>query len=189
MLTERGFMNFWMIFCLFLLSSCSSYTPSVWVKISNEIDKQYMADMSKIGFVVYGSGGGMKDDAELVCMHFMCRGMPNVGMAREMFVLAMQDLTARYNECAEIRPYLHNFPFNHTNVRMGMRFETPLEDKLKEEVVIHMFNLGDGVYYYAYDPENVDDLKCIHAERYSEALKALKENYPSGYFDGHPIKE
>ena len=179
----------WVSFCLFLLSGCSFYRPPLWVDISDGIEKQYVADMNKIGFVLCAFGGSMAEDVERVNLHFMCKGVPNVEMARALFALAMQDLTARYNECAEIRPYLHNFPFNHTNVKMGMFFKMPLEDKLKEEVVVYMFNLGDNVYYHAYDPDNVNNLKCIHEELYPEALKALKKNYPSGCFDGHPIKE
>lgn len=172
----------YLILLMMLISFVGCSTSPPWVTTSHTISDDFIQDMGKCGWQVYGTGGGMMNDIKSVSLSFQTRYTPDISMARAIFVYSMEDLLDRYNSSESARPYLHNFPFTNKNIDLSLRFLALDGGRPPEGLVTYVTNFNGIVMYCSFDPDpnNVNELKVLLKEPYEEALRIiLTEGLPN----------
>jgi hypothetical protein len=158
---------------LFLLFPVLLVANQEYISLSHKISDQFVKDYSKrTGVNITGSGGGMMDDIDLICLTFEGRQRLDVSGARRLYVDGVEDLLSRYNTSKIVRPYLHNFPFTIDNLRFMLGFEDGYGKHLASGFVALVLCANGKIYYCYYDP-GVDELLDLHEETYEEALRIV----------------
>lgn len=164
---------------LFLLSSCIFRDErSEHVKIAEKLRGQISREIQqKFHVTQIGSGGGMRDTVNLICLAFDYRN-PTMTQdeARELIVPILQLFLQRINENEEIRPYLKNYPFLIDNIEVSIIIHD-YEGRILVDpsVAIVSSCLGD-VSYAILHPEGLYKEKNKYRETYAEAIEKYNKN-------------
>lgn len=100
---------------------------------------------------VNAKGGGMMRDVKLVSYQFGFERAVSLEEARTLLVDCMQRVLRTFNEDEKVRPYLHNYPMDSNNLRLGIVFTDDLgRDHLTPNVCYCFLFERDGETYIHY---------------------------------------
>jgi hypothetical protein len=138
--------------------------------LEKEMKKQY-------GFICIGEGGGMPYDIEEIGMRFLREQQTSIDEARELEIRATERFVEIINNHKEIRPYLRDYPWNHSRARVTIAFRNE-KGKDYPEGVTFILQARDKMFYFGPEraPNDVDNV--IKEEPYAEAKKIV-ESSPS----------
>ncbi len=169
--------KFGLVFCVaFLIFSSFGYQSPVYVKLAHKITEKTARELkAQKNLFLVGTGGQMMDDIQMMMMGFNCYKVLDIETARKLLVDAVQVYLSFINSNAEIRPYLHNYPFTAQNVEIVIYFYNPDGSEVPhEKIVIAAVNQGKVVYYV--DDLEKNNIKTIYEESYEKALDAISSN-------------
>jgi len=160
---------------LFLFTSCAMRDAN-YCKMSDRIVSSYIKEFAKPrNLMLSGYGGAMMDDIQEISLRFLSFSALNVDEARVLYVEMMEEFLCRINHHEEIRPYLHNFPFDVNNLDLTIGWINSDRRITKDGHMALMF-IGNNhtIYYEAYDP-NTEDFYTLCKESYEEARRTVQE--------------
>src|ERR1700738_1559305 len=162
------------LFTLKLMSNETSY----YIKLVDRITNELIQEMEKDGFFVKSYGGAMMNDVEEIILGFNSNKTPSVDEARVMYVSGIEKLLTQVNQNKEIRPYLHNYPFNVNNLAYRIGFKKIPMDSTGVAPIAFVFYTRNKIYYCMYDPafKDTNPLQTVYKEPYEEALKIVRDS-------------
>jgi len=119
----------------------------------------------KNGLILLGTGGRMMDDIKLMSMAFEYHEAGNIETARKLLLDSTKEYLSKINASERIRPYLHNYPFTPTNIKIEIYFRGIAKSDSAEDKV-DIAALSDGMFFYFVKDENSTALKLIKEESY-----------------------
>ncbi len=167
MLNKKVFFLFF-----FLFASCN--TPPNYERMSDRMVSKYVKEIKKeYGFQVDVIGGGMMGAVNLVTIGFAVQQNVDKNQGRRIAVECVEKLLKKYNENEQIRPFLKNYPFDTSNIKMYLSFIDENRDRVDKKYIA-LITIGNNVVCYSkYDPETkwfFDDQE----ESYDEALRIVE---------------
>ena len=167
---KKFFLSLFFNFCL--ITSCSTQPPeerpdyaiiahNLRVDVGNLLSKKY--NLNFIGF-----SGSMMDDVKEIGLSFRCTQKTTIEEARPLVIACAEELLHQVNANEEIRPYLHNYPFESKNISIEIFLCAPG----KPETLPYLDLVGakrGNIYYYS------NDIMIIHKESYDKAKKIIDE--------------
>ncbi len=117
-----------------------------------------------------GSGSQMMDEIKMLALSFNYYEPVNEEKARELLLVATQELINAVNEEPRIRPFLGNYPFEPKNVEIRIFFYNHDGSKVASETLCNVSAL-EGDLDYLVDGPKYPLFKCILKESYEEALQ------------------
>ncbi|MCH9625437.1 MAG: hypothetical protein S4CHLAM123_06110 [Chlamydiales bacterium] len=165
------------LFLTFLLLSVTSCTirEANYCKMSDCIVSNYVKEFARPReLMLSSSGGAMMDDIQEVFLSFLSFRALNIDEARVLYVEMMEEFLYRINHHEEIRPYLHNFPFEEKNFELSIGFEDS-DRRITRDGHVAMVFIGNNhtVYYDAYDSD--EGFYTLCKESYEEARRIVQE--------------
>jgi hypothetical protein len=152
--------------------SCSKQSPHVVE--AHRVMSRHIEDVEKDGKVfVFGTGGAMMDDIQMLALNFFSYETLDVNQARRLIVNGIESLLERVNNDPKIRPYLHDYPFTVENLRYGISFRDSNIRSLNPPYIAFVFTCNKDLHYKKNDPvtnQYVDD----YEESYEEALAIVR---------------
>lgn len=79
----------------------------------------------KYGLEPSGVGGSMDEDVKSLFLGLTCNKEINLTDARKLIVTCAKEYMYEINNNKDLKPYLHNFPFNEQNIQLSIIFRTP----------------------------------------------------------------
>jgi hypothetical protein len=156
---------------LLLQSSCSSYESPRYVKIAHSITNQTAKKLGKEkGLSLCGTGGGMMNDVKFMMMAFSYPKSIDVKEARDLLIYSAEAYLSAINNNAEIRPFLHNYPFTADNIEIVIYFPN-----VKNSNLLHIACANKGRVSYKIDDPETQQLKNILVESYETSLQIYRE--------------
>ena len=156
----------------FLFISCN--TPPNYERMSDKIMSEYIKEIKKeYGFRQNIIGGGMMGAVNLVTIGFSIQQNVDKDQGRKIAVECVEKLFKKYNENEQIRPFLKNYPFNTSNIKMYLGFVDKEGDRVDKKYIALITVGNNAVCYSKYDPETkwfFDDQE----ESYDEALRIVE---------------
>ncbi len=167
------------LFCL-LVPLLMAYREPQYCKMVDQITKSYLKEYVKPRRMMQTEyGGEMMDDIQKIFLSFVSFETLNVDQARILYVEMMEEYLKRVNNHEKVRPHLHNFPFEESNIKLMLSFENPdLTIKGDGNVALMSIAKNSTIYFAAFNP-TTEKFYTIHEETYSEALKLMKEGASS----------
>ena len=122
-----------------------------------------------------GTGGRMMGDIQAVGLEFQYFHLVNLEESRKLLVYAIQIFLKNINGNKEIRPYLHEYPFNTKNIEITIWIYQP-DGYEPAPGNIQCVTLRSNTLLYKIATLNKSgDWPILHEETYEEALKVLAE--------------
>ena len=151
---------------------CSSvgYQSPRYVKLAHEITAstaKKLEEEKKLYLI--GTGGRMMYDIKMMAMTFNYYCEVDLKRARELIVFATNEYLGDINNNQEIRPYLHEYPFNAKNVDIMIFVYHPDRSELPPEKSYCITSWNGVVKYYT----RCDRDHPIFKETYEEALNEV----------------
>lgn len=141
-----------------------------WIELSHKISDPFVKQYAqRANLSLFGSGGGMVHDIDLICLTFRGRQRLNLSEARKLYVDGVEDLLNRYNKSTFVRPYLHNFPFTIHNLSFKVIFEDRPGKFVPSNFIAGVLCIN-GIVYYLNEDHELGKLMDLHEESYEEAL-------------------
>ncbi|MCH9625438.1 MAG: hypothetical protein S4CHLAM123_06120 [Chlamydiales bacterium] len=164
------------VLCLLpiLFTSCTIREAN-YCKISNRIAGSYVTEFAKPReLMLSGYGGAMMDDIQEISLRFLSFRALNIDEARVLYVEMMEEFLCRINHHEEIRPYLHNFPFDINNVALTIGWINS-DRKITRDGHMALMFIGNNhtIYYEAYN--STEGFYTLHKESYEEARRIVQE--------------
>ena len=157
----------------FFFTSCHTRQPE-YIRLSDGISGPYAKELKKEkGLNLDGSGGSMMDDVKKVNATYLSFAKLSVNEARNLYVEVVEGYLERYNRDEQIRPYLHNYPFNSRNIGLMITFEDEYHRRREGEDVTLMFMNEGNIVYRGYD-HNKEEFVPLHRESYEEAVRIVR---------------
>jgi hypothetical protein len=165
-----------LILLFFCLIGCSFSEPK-YCKLSDRLFIPYNRELKSKGLYLIGSGGAMMDDIQKVNATYISYQQLNVEQARELYVDVMEGYISRYNQNAEIRPYLHTYPVTVENFSVMIGFENEKHSHMGNGfVALMLIGKNNKLFYRAYDPQT-DKFIPLNEEPYEVARQiVIKDN-------------
>ena len=139
---------------------------------ANEITNTFRKQQSKKHQLsIYGKGGSMPDDVRSLYVYLESDRKLDLPEARKLIVQVVLDFLQAINTDARLRQYARNWPFNETNVRVGIRFSQ--RNKYMDPPYIAYVFILDGTIYYEQNNPQTDRFVDFHKEPYSEAVRIV----------------
>ncbi len=166
--------NLFLISGLILLSSFGIREAN-YCKTARQIVSKYVKEFAiPRRLMLSGRGGAMMDDIQEIFLDFLSFDKLNVEEARVLYVEMMEEFLCRINAHEKIRPYLHNYPFEESNVKLRIGFDDSERKILADGHVAQMSIAKNHILYFAaFDPDK-DDFYSLHREPYEEARKIVE---------------
>ncbi|MCH9625439.1 MAG: hypothetical protein S4CHLAM123_06130 [Chlamydiales bacterium] len=165
------------VLCLLpiLFTSCTIREAN-YCKMSNRIASSYAKEFAKPReLMLTGYGGAMMNDIQEVSLRFLSFNALNVDEARVLYVEMMEEFLCRINRNEEIRPYLHNFPFEEDNLKLSIGFEDSNRKITGDGHVALMSIARDHILFFAaYDPVK-EEFYTLYEAPYEEALRIVQD--------------
>ena len=161
--------------CILLFVSTTSEGAN-YCKMTDQIVKNYIKEYAiPRGLCADGYGGSFMHNVHVISLDFVSNQALSVAEARILYIEMMEEFLHRINMNSKIRPYLHNYPFDHKNFELNISFRNKNKRVLQPECVAFMFYIDrkNTLYYDAYDPQQ-REFYSIHTESYEEALEIVK---------------
>lgn len=158
---------------IFFLFNSFAHREANYCKMSDRIVNSYYKEFAKPrNLILTGSGGRMMKDIKEVELRFLSFDALNVDEARILYVEMMEEFLYLINCHEKIRPHLHTFPFNVSNIKLTIGFEDP-KRKITGDGHVALIFIGRNrtLFYEAYDP--ITKFYTLHKEPYEEALKIV----------------
>ncbi len=163
--------------CL-ILSCCEipNHTSPRYVTLSDEILHQTAQQLEKERELIpIGNMGQMMGDIQAVGLEFQYFHLVNLEESRKLLVYAIQIFLKNINGNKEIRPYLHEYPFNTKNIEITIWIYQP-DGYEPAPGNIQCVTLRSNTLLYKIATLNKSgDWPILHEETYEEALKVLAE--------------
>lgn len=167
------------IFLFFMLIAVGQahavrYTPLVNAVV-NECSKELLRS-NKLSLVGRGTNGPA--DVKAISAHYVMtvkdQERVDVEHARRIYLKILNEYIKRTNANKEIRPLLHNYPFNELNFEISLSFEDSAGNRINPDNIAFMFNGKGVIYYEKYDINSKPDPFIeVHKETYAEAMQIL----------------
>jgi len=122
-------------------------------------------------FILSGLGTAMPDDIRRFNLHFIANQEVNLEEARRLYINSTQKLLKMINSNEQIRPYLHNYPFNENNIDFTITFHDHYDDRVPPPNIAFVFIIDGTIIYDTY----YGKYQTTHKETYEEALKMVNE--------------
>ncbi|MCB1067832.1 MAG: hypothetical protein KDK56_06565 [Simkania sp.] len=162
---------------IFISGTKMEYVIPPYEKMANQITAE-TADRIRTQFNLdpVGSGGAMMHDVKVMALSFNCYRPLSIDESRELVINCVNEYLKSVNENKEIRPYLHNFPFNEQNIELVIFiFEDNKFTKIQSGQVSSVSTLNGKIRYKTRSAEDQYKREILHQETYEEALRILKE--------------
>jgi hypothetical protein len=148
--------------------------PSKKGTLANEVTNRAFARLKmEKGLYPFGSGAEMMYQIKMLALAFQYYKEINIEEARELLISAGAVFLDIINNNEEIRPFLHNYPFNPENVEIEIVLKKPDGSKLSSEKLC-IITMADGMLKYKIDYPEKYTLLTIHKETYAEAISKLQ---------------
>jgi len=157
--------------------------PGKRVIPGRSIDQEYMLEicsnfdmwaLKKYNLKRYSIGGTMTRDIESHISRYIFEGKVTIDEAREMFIECKEKLTQMVNEHEKIRPYLRDYPFSRSRVKITILFcdknGVPNTDGSPANVLLGK----DEIIFYTARKPNSYNITDLFQEPYAEALKIVR---------------
>ncbi len=160
---------------MILLLAPLSVFGANYVKMSDKIVKRYNKEVAKPKkLYLSGTGGAMMDDIKKVILNYQSFESLTINESRVLFVDMMEEFLARMNQNKQIRPYLHNYPFDVDNFRLRIGFDDSKGNIIGDGHVALMFvNKNQELLFEAYD-QQTGKFYTLHREPYAESLRIVR---------------
>ncbi len=158
-----------------LLLTSFGHRKADYCKMAERLADRYAIEFAQPrGLMLCRYGGAMMDDIQEVSLGFTSFIALSVDQARIYYVEMMEEFLCRINSDEEIRPYLHNYPFEEENIKLRIGFDDSQGKILSDGQVAQMGIVKDHkLYFAAYDSEK-EKFYDLHEESYEEALKIVQ---------------
>lgn len=180
---------------LFFLSTTCLQAANLpkYPKFAHKIIRECSKDLKKDqGLYLIGSGGQMAYDIKTIAVHYQCFHALNVEETRKLFVQVTENYISKVNFDANIRPFLHNFPFRFDNMDIMIGFDDSKGGHCGDGSVALVF-LSKRTNEIVYEGYNCETQKfySLHREPYEVALKIVSKQEPplikqEGVLQGQP---
>ena len=137
-----------------------------------EVMSSYGKELKKQGFLIEGKGGSFLGGIDLLSLDVVSQQEVNLEEARKIYIGAFENFITKVNENKKVRPFLLNYPFNESNIKLSMSFMTHDRKDVKAPYIAHIFTIKNKIYYSINDPIK-DTLEDLHLETYEEALRIV----------------
>jgi hypothetical protein len=158
--------------------TANQYKSPIYTQYVAEVTSTFLKEIYKeYGFRSGGSGGSMPYDVEEIEVSFDSNQSATVEQARELEIKLTERFVQIINGHEKIRPFLREYPFPSSRVRVDISFTIPSKTKLPiDNSVLLVFQAKNRIFYRAINPDNQYVLKPIMDEPYEEALKIVQNN-------------
>ncbi len=162
---------------MFILFNSFFYREPNYCKMSNLIIEAYVKEFAKPrALFLTGLGGAMANDIQEISLNFLSFDALNVDETRRLYVIMMEEFLCRINCHEKIRPHLHNFPFDYSNIDLTIGFEDS-KRKITGDGHVALMYIGKNqdLLYRAYNPDT-EEFYSLHREPYEEARRIVMGN-------------
>jgi hypothetical protein len=157
---------------LITLSSCARQPQHV-LEAERVMDR-HINEVTKGGkLFVFGTGGTMMDDVEMLALNFFSQTPVDLNGARLLIVESVEKCLTEVNSDPKIYPYLHEYPFTAENLDYLISFKDQNYKSLNPPFIAFVFLTEGKLYYDVNDPE-ADKYVPYHEESYEEALAIVR---------------
>lgn len=162
---------------IFISGTKMEYVIPEYEKISDKITEKTAKNLSKkYQLTPIGSGGSMMHDVEKLALSFNCYHPLSLDQSRKLIVSCVDEYIEAVNNNADIRPYLHNYPFTEQNVEVAIFiYENNKFTEVQPGQVSCVSELKGKICYHTKDPEDEYKLETLHEESYAEAVRIVRE--------------
>ena len=153
----------------YVIPEYEKISDKITARTAKKLSKKYQLDP-------VGSGGSMMHDVKKLALSFNCYHPLSIDESRRLVVDCVNEYLKSVNENKEIRPYLHNFPFNEQNIELAIFiFEDNKFTKIQPGQVSSVSTLNGKIRYKTRSAEDQYKRETLHQETYEEALRIVKE--------------
>lgn len=154
---------------VFVFMISTAFSKPKYCKLSDRIYFAYNKDLCQQKHLdLVGTGGAMMNDVQGIFASYVSSDRLNIKGARQLYVEVAEGYLCHYNQNAQIRPYLHNYPFTIGNLKIMIGFEDEQHRHMDQGFVAVMSNLDNRIYYCSYDHEKREFVK-LYEEPYETA--------------------
>ena len=158
------------VFFFIILSSCFGYQSPYYIKLADKITAKTAKKLEEQKHLyLIGTGGQMMDDIQMMAMSFAYYQEVSIETARELIVYAISNYLSAINTNAEIKPYLHEYPFTAKNVEISIFIYNPDRSKLPQEKIYCIECMKGKIGYYT----RANPHQAICEENYEKALQVI----------------
>ena len=138
--------------CLFILTGCEAMQENNkeenYLHYVNQVTNSFIEEMEKeTGLCCSGSGGSMPHDVEKIEVMFVGYRRATVEEARTLTVKGIQKLLEKINSHEKIRPFLREYPFTESRVRISISFQTKQDEYYFDGSVARVSNARNQIFY------------------------------------------
>lgn len=156
---------------IILFCSCSQsldYEDPAHVKAADKVTSRCTKKIQKEHNIqLIGSGGSMMDDIREIFLHFIDNKTPTIEQARKLIIQITEEIILEFNSDEDVRPYLSNYPFKASNIRIMISIRNP-EMNIKSNSICFISKGDHSIDYYTSDIGK-DKYIEIAKEPYEEA--------------------
>lgn len=162
---------------LFFLLSPKVFGVVHYEKLVDQVTSRFVKEMAREKKMrLFGYGGSMMDDVEKITLEFTTQQRLTIDQARMLFIEVANKYIAAINQCVELRPYLHNYPFTVDNLQMGIEFEDQTKHFVGNDHVafMHYLPCKRKLFYNFYNTQE-NRLYKVREETYEEVLELVNQ--------------
>ena len=161
---------------LILCCSCMVKDTPEYYPLICKATREANAPIKKEGYIRFGTGGSCYSDLRLNFEDYISykTRLTSVDEARIFIVEKAEGYLKTINDCKEVRPYLHNYPFTATNLVLSFNFYDKQDKPLMAPFLSEVYVNAGRIIYEMRDTKSPIG-RNIHKETYDEALAIYKE--------------
>ena len=161
---------------LILCCSCMVKDTPEYYPLICKATREANAPIKKEGYIRFGTGGSCYSDLRLNFEDYISykTRLTSVDEARIFIVEKAEGYLKTINDCKEVRPYLHNYPFTADNISLSFSFYD-VQNKRLMAPFLSRVNVNTGDIFYEMRDAQFPKGRDIHKETYNEALAIYKE--------------
>ena len=154
---------------LFFVFGCFYFIQSFdYEKIADRITAETAKELKEEKHLyLIGTGGQMMDDIQMMAMSFNYYQEVSVETGRELIIHVISAYLAAINNNTEIRPYLHEYPFNAKNIEIRIFVYNTDRSEVSLEKIDCVTSINGVIKYYI----RSNSRQAIYKETYDQALK------------------
>jgi len=160
---------------LFFCIHCYGDTMSFYSKhevIANNVTAQVAKDLSKrYGLKAAGFGGSIHEDVEKMSLSFFCYREMRVDEYRKLIVECAEYYLKEINSNENLKPHLHNFPFDANNIHLAIFVFSKNRNRLDVGQLSCVSVINGKVGYSIRDTEYT--VKRIQEETFEAAVRIV----------------
>jgi hypothetical protein len=146
-----------------------------YIKLLHRINSKFTNDLkAERQMFLFGSGGRLMDDVELVDLSYHVRRHATIDEARQLYVEAVEKYLNLINSDEKIRPFLRNYPFTINNLEFDIGF-VDQNGRYQKDVAFMLYSKRKGKIIYCEDDPKEGLFNTIYEEPYEEAVRIVRE--------------